>query len=732
MYKNGQDPIFHPNVDWYDLMLKDFSFQTQQNFNIRGGTEKVKYFFSAGYFYQNGMFNTDVYDSGFDAQLRYNRYNLRSNFDFDVTKRLLVSLDISTQIEDNRNPDWNTGLFMEMLSSKPPIITPGVVDGKIITIGETISLAGGTSPLTVFNKGWNRQFVNNLNGSVRLNYKLDFITEGLKARGAISYKNYNTQGQRYAKPGIFYEAIKAEDEILYVPSGDSDNYQFSESVSKNRRTYLEFGLEYSQIFSNHTVSGLLLYNQGKYFSPGLAFLVPRGYQGLVGRITYDYKSRYLAEFNLGYNGTENFAPGKRFGFFPAYSIGWVASEELFFPKNDYLTFLKIRGSYGEVGNDEIGGDRFLYRPTAYTYEGSYYFGEVGYSYQAYQASSEGKLGNPDLTWERARKMNIGSDFRLFNDKIRVTADWFTEKRDNILWNKGTIPAIIGANFPAYNLGKMKNSGFDGEIAFNDKIKSFGYFIKVNYTSAHNKIEFQDEVDRPFDYQYRTGQRYGQFFGWVAEGLYNTWEEVNDVNRPVYMWNNDKIQPGDIKYKDVNGDGIIDNDDQVPIGYSNFPEKIFGLSFGGDYKGFDFSVLFQGATNVSTNPSRRTKQGFYTNTGANKDLLRSWSEECYTEGLPIVYPRLSVSNNSHNYALSTFWLEDATYVRLKNIELGYTLHSNFLQRFGLESFRIYLNGNNLITWADMFPGEDPEFPNGSANTEPYPITRTFNLGININL
>src|SRR5690606_8495316 len=272
-------------------------------------------------------------------------------------------------------------------------------------------------------------------------------------------------------------------------------------------------------------------NQSKLFDPTLDFLVPQGYQGLVGRVTYDYANRYLAEFNIGYNGTENFAEGKRFGLFPAYSLGWVASEESFFPKTDYVSFLKIRGSIGEVGNDRIGGDRFLYMPSSYGYANQYYFGTVGVNSNPYRVSNEGKIGNPDLTWERARKMNIGVELGLWRDKIRITADLFQENRNNILASLGTVPTIVGANLPAYNLGKMKNSGFDGDISFNSRINEFIYWVKANYTYAHNVIEFRDEPSRTFSYQTRTGQRYGQFFGLVADGFYNTWEEVNDPSRP---------------------------------------------------------------------------------------------------------------------------------------------------------------------------------------------------------
>lgn len=731
LYKTHQDPTFYPDTDWYSLMLKDASYQTRSNLNISGGTEKVKYFFSAGYLNQNGMLNTSVLNTGYNTQIRYNRYNMRSNFDINLTKNLLISLDLSTQIEDSRGPNWDTNNLLELLSSTPPIISPGVINNKIVTL-QSMGLAT-FNPLLTLNKGWHQNYSNNLNGSIRLNYKMDYLISGLSARATMSYKNYNTQVQTYSQNGIIYNARRVDDAtVVYVPDRDFEVMQFSESVEKNRRIYLEGGFEYSHKFNSHTVGALILYNQSKYYDPTLAYLIPNGYQGVVGRVTYDFKNRYLAEYNLGYNGTENFAKGQRFGFFPAYSLGWVVTNESFFTQNKYLTFMKLRGSFGEVGNDKVGGDRFLYMSTAYTYNTkSYYFGEFGSSAQWYPGSNEGKLGNPDLTWERAKKMNIGVDIKAIDDKLSITVDLFTENRNNILTNRGTIPTIVGANFPAYNLGIMKNSGYEGEISYNDKIGDFSYSVKGNYTYAHNVIKFQDEAAWKYPYQYRTGQRYGQFFGYIADGLYNTWEEVNDANRPIYMWNNNKVQPGDIKYKDINSDGKIDSNDQGPIGYSNFPEIMFGLSLGGKYKGFDFSILFQGASNVSTVPSRRTMKGFYTNTGASKDLLKSWTYERYQQGEQIVYPRFSVTNNDNNYVLSTYWLEDASYVRLKNVEIGYTVEAKRLKKIGLNSFRVYMNGNNLITWCNLFPGEDPEFPTGENNKEPYPITRIYNVGFNVN-
>src|SRR5690606_15194435 len=246
-------------------------------------------------------------------------------------------------------------------------------------------------------------------------------------------------------------------------------------------------------FGPHYVTGLVLYNQSKRFDPNLEYLIPSGYQGLVGRVTYNYKEKYLAEINAGYNGTENFAPGKRFGFLPAYSLGWVLSEESFFPENNLVSFVKVRASYGEVGNDKIGGERFLYRPSAYEYAGGYYFGEVASEYNYYVGARESKIGNPDLTWERALKEDLGIELAMVKSKLRVNVDFFEESRNNILTNISTLPSLVGADLPAYNMGKMKNRGFDGEITFNDRIGRVNYWVKGIYTFARNEIIFQDEV-----------------------------------------------------------------------------------------------------------------------------------------------------------------------------------------------------------------------------------------------
>jgi hypothetical protein len=319
------------------------------------------------------------------------------------------------------------------------------------------------------------------------------------------------------------------------------------------------------------------------------------------------------------------------------------------------------------------------------------------------------------------------------DKIRITIDYFNERRDNILAIKGTTPNLFGATLPAYNLGKMKNSGFDGEINFNSSLGKFNYWLKGVFTLTHNLIEFQDEVVQTYPYQYRTGQRYGQSFGLLVEGIYNTWQEVNDVNRPVSSYVSNKLQPGDFKYKDVNGDGIINSFDQIPLGYSAFPEQAFGFSFGGQYRRFDFSVLLQGSGNYTHLASKKFNRGFQENGSTLSYLLdRSWTWQKYEMGIVSDFPHLSSSSSqTNNYNSNSFWLEDASYVRLKNFEVGYTLSPNALMKIGISSVRFYVNGSNIYTWSKLLPGEDPETPTyNDGNNEPYPLTKTFNFGINV--
>ena len=755
-WRTGDDPLFHPNANWEKILFKPYATQSQENLNISGGTEKVKYFFSVGYFEQGSLFNDKAYDPGYSTEMKFKRYNFRSNFDFKISDRLKAIINLSSQIEDRKGlPNTSVssttavGFAMDGIFQAPPNISPGVWDGKIVNL-----IAGAFYPnpmggntgtgANYFGQPLRRTYNNYLNGSVRFDYALDFVTKGLSAHGTVSYQNFNSVVTSFSKTLVSYWAINLGDgKYALAPQTMESPFSFSESYGKRRQSDMEFGLNYSRSFGVHSIGGLLLYNQSKTHDPGLAYVVPHGFQGVVGRATYNFKGRYLAEFDFGYNGTENFAPGKRFGFFPAYSIGWVVSEESFFSKNNIVSFVKVRGSYGEVGNDQIGGTRFLYNPTVYTFaaaggtnsQSTYRFGEVPGTFQNYTKTNEGLVGNPILTWEVAKKLDLGLDLTLLKDHLKITADYFDERRDNILATPGTYPNTIGATFPAYNIGRMKNNGFDGDINYNGNIGSnFHYWAKFTFTFTHNVILYQAEAPRPWPYQNRTGLRNGQSFGYISQGIYNTWEEVNDAMRPRSGSNSNKIQPGDFIHKDVNGDGIVDSNDQVPLGYSNFPEQSYGFSFGGDYKGFDLSLLFQAATAVTNQASQYSMRGWASSGSAVGYLTdRSWTWDKYVAGIATDFPHISSSNSQGwNYSSNTFWLENGNYVRLKNVEIGYTMSPDLFKNIGIRSVHIYITGSNLATWCKLFPGEDPAIPlyTAGGNYASYPVTKSYNIGLSV--
>lgn len=682
LYRNGTDPVMHPNMNWVDDFLRGSSLRTQHNLNLSGGTDRVKYFISAGYFSQEGIYKNTKIDKDHDVNAHHSRYNFRSNLDFQITKDFTATLQLAAQIEDVAQPGLGNSGIWSAVSFANPLSSSGLVDGKIVHIQDGLGAANPWQQL--LSNGYKKDSKNNLNTTFRLDYDLSrVLLKGLAVHASVSYDSYYYSRKNFYKGFPYYYARPdAADPSLihYIPQLEETVWDTSTEYNKNRKLYMEAGIHYEQTFGKNHVTGLVLYNQSKYYAPSLQFLVPNAYQGLVGRVTYEYDSRYLAEFNMGYNGTENFAKGKRFGFFPAVSVGWVVSEEKFFPKNDWLVFMKLRATYGEVGNDKIGGDRFLYLPSSYGSAGDaalnrYYFGPSS-SPIASLKIVENKIGNPDLTWEKAKKYNLGLEMNMLKNHLTFSFDVFKETRNNILANRSTQPVIIGANLPAYNLGEMENYGWELDLNYRNRIGDFNYWERFNYSFARNKVLFKDEINKQYPYQLETGRRNGQFFGLLTDGYYNSWEEVNALDRPVSAWSSNRLQPGDVKYIDVNKDGKIDNCDMVPLGYSNIPEVIYGFSFGGSWKNFDLSVLFQGADHV--------------------------------------------------------WIRDADYLRLKNLEVGYTFRQKFIKSMGIQSVRLYVSGSNLFTWTDVID-LDPEAPSRSGNVEinTYPLQKVYNIGLHVN-
>lgn len=754
LYASGEDPIFHPNKNWINEMIKDHSFQQSYNVNISGGTEKVRYFTSLGYFNQSGGYYKPEQSFGFPFKHDYDRYNMRMNFDFDVTDDLLVSLKLGNQISNNSVPNGGGYGAFDKATASSPMSSPGFVDGKYIS--EVRGLPAGVQhynpwaqpgPTSAGGAFITDQFANTLNTNLSLKYRLDRITQGLSVRAMGAYDTYyNKTGVRY-KNFPTYTALRNPSDpanpIIYRNAEDGPYYTMSEAIregdnvnDKWRKVYAEAAIDYSRVFNDvHTVSGLILGNVQKGYYPGLQQQLPAAYLGLVARVTYDYKSRYLGEVNMGYNGSENFPVGKRYGFFPSFSLGWIATNESFFPENRWITFMKVRGSYGEVGNDKVGFDRYLYQTYPYLLGNGGYqaavFGQAGLNMARLQMYKEGKLGNPNVTWERAQKGNIGLELKFLEDKLSVTADYFQEKRNDILWNLYTIPEMVQIQAPPANIGKVENSGYEIQVGFNDNINEFNYWLKGTYSFARNKIIYQDEEPRAYEWMRRTGQPIDQYFGLTFEGFYNSWDEINDPARPKSQWEGTGLQPGDMKYKDRNGDNMITVEDMGPIGYSNWPQVTYSFSMGASWKGFDFSVLFQGSAQVSVMYASKAAYPFTAGWGpAHEWNLERWSAERYENGEKITYPRIQLDPNpatDHNYQASSFWVQDGSYLRLKNAEIGYRFSPGFLSKIGISSMRIYTSGNNLYTWTGIKYRMDPDARELWGRV--YPPMRVYNAGVN---
>ena len=740
--RDGTDPIFYPSKDFYKSFIKKASIKQQYNVNVSGGTKVVKYFVSLGYLNQQGQYNTSSLKDlnvGYDPNPVYKRYNIRSNFDFNFTKDFTGSIKLGGQIADSNYPNNTTESLFSAILNSPPMIGCGVVDGKLVTgyLDDPLSFMSGRglSPASVLlNNGYSTQLENTFNINVTLKYRLDMITKGLSVRAMYAYDNFFSRSETRNRTIDTYYAVRdaKTGEVSFPQRTFEGGFEtFKESHSVYRIEYFEAALDYQRIFGNrHRVSALLLYNQRKKRMPGLTYSVPQSLQGLVGRATYAYADRYFAEFNLGYNGSENFPEDLRYGVFPAFSLGWVLTEEPFFPKNDYVTFIKLRGSYGEVGNDKIGGSRFLYLPTSYNYGGFVYqFGTEGLDRESYKSAMEGKIGNPYVTWERAKKKNVGVDIRLFDDKLVIGADYFAENRDNILIKRSTVPAIVGAtDLPAVNMGKVENKGYEIEAHWRSNISKFNYHIDANLSYARNKIIFQDEPNAAYEWMMATGFSVGQLKGYRNDGFYNYDDEV--ANRPYYSFYSNKVQKGDLKYIDIDGDGKIDQNDRVPIGYNEFPKVSYGFTLGGDWKDLDFSLLFQGASQTAIQQRVMTAWAF--NLGFNNTLaehMNRWSEERFAAGEKITMPRLSADGkNSPNSEDSDFWVKDASYLRLKNVEIGYTLSVPKLAKIGVKSLRFYVSGNNLLTFTSL-KNTDPENPTKNVGAV-YPQMKVYNVGLNL--
>lgn len=735
-FKDQSDPLFYPNTDWLSLLMKDSAPQTQHNININGGTNLAKYFVSVGYLNQQGLFKEFQSASGTSNNSTYDRYNFRSNIDLNVTPTTLVNFQLGGYSSLRHSAKGTeSGLSVPLFSrifDSAPNSTVGIWNGKIITLDRSGNRNIISESLA---NGFVDYMDNSLNINLGINQKLDFITKGLSVRGKIAYDNYYARRRIFdinvatytpvrviGENGIETTVLRQNGEKADVVSDPSTTF------SRSRQFYIDFAMEYNNSFGKHNLGALVLYNQKKRWYHDSSYPgIPLGYQDWVGRITYNYALKYMLEFNLGRNGSENFPVNNRFGWFPAISAGWVITEEPalrnLIDKN-ILSYLKMRISYGEVGNDIMGSARFLYFPGEYTSGGYGYLGEDPVRYTSY---IEGKIGNPDVTWERSKKLDIALDTKMFKDQFSLTVDYFSEKRNDILTSRNTIPNYVAATLQdAYNIGEVENRGFEIETEWNSNIRDLNYWVSGNFSFARNKIIFMDEaINETYPNLNATGHRVGERFGYVFDGFFNTQDEI--LNAPLYFGKLPSL--GDTKYKDITGDGVIDQNDQQVILNPAFPEVFYGCSFGLSYKGFDFSALFQGATNYSVVVRDRLFQPFAA-FGSALDIIKDrWHADSPDNNANATFPKLSVGyGDPQNYYTSTLNTKDASYLRLKNVEFGYTFKKGLLNKLQLSSLRIFVSGQNLFTW-DKLKIIDPE-GNPSANMK-YPQLKVYNVGCKLN-
>lgn len=722
-FKNGKGA----NTDYYKFLMKP-SMVGQANLNVSGGGNIARYFISAGYNLAEGNYrHTKSNSEGYNSNNMMKRYNLRANVDVDITPNLTARLDLAGTLTDRNDGNNSASDIMNLANRMAPIYPIFNDDGSLWGNGTFQSNIYGE----LTRKGYRRYYNNTAQGTFALTRKLDFITKNLTAKVSFSYDATNRPSASYGRSYAVYEPVRnAQGEITsYKQYGNDTRINPDGSFNggdANRQTYFEATANWNRDFGKHGISGLVLWN--RRLSASNSF-IPRAYQSLLFRGTYNYNQKYLLELSGSYQGSENFPKESRYGIFPSVSAGWVLSEENFIKDNvPFIRFLKLRASYGEVGNDQANNtltsnERFLWF-TSWTGTGSnpYYFGTA-----ATQANgwSQGSIGNPGVTWERGKQANLGLDVHLWKGQLELTVDVFSQQRRNILISRNTLSDVFGQSIKAQNIGEVNNKGIEFEITHRKTIGDFRYEIKPNFTFARNKIIYNDEVTRKYPWMQRTGHSIGTKFGLIADGFFK--DDADVANSPLQSFS--AYGPGDIKYKKLTGkeyDYIQEAFDETRIGYSRTPEIMYGTAISAGYKGWDFSVLFQGAANADVMLNNEAVYEFFQSGKVKPFHLGRWTPETADKA---TYPRLHSSTNSNNHRASTFWIRSANYMRLKNMEVGYTLPKRWIAPLSLSYFRIYCNGLNLYTWDKLSDYDvDPEI--GDGNGAMYPIQRIWNFGIDV--
>lgn len=718
-YKNQTNKYLYPDVNWYNETLNPVSVAQNYNLNFRGGNKIVRYFALLNVSDNNGFFAGTDPKRQLSSNAKYTRYNIRGNVDVNITKGLSAHLNLAASIGDRFSPAggcWN--VYDKLTKITPnafPVYNPDGSYGGNKTFSNPVG--------DLLETGYNSVNERNIQADLNVTYAFSGAATGLKLAAEFSFRNWFSGDYNKSRKYPYYEISVADDEYIYNQYSEKTDMSISDDGALQYR-YMgyQFKLDYDRVFGGkHVVAfNAHWFGDENYINPDTSikdYQFPYKYMGVRGRASYGYDSRYLAEFSYNVMGSDLYARGHKWGFFPAAAVAWVASNESFLKDNSTLTFLKLRASYGKVGNATVVGSKRYAYTQDYAYSASYYRGETNTSQSTMMEDS---VADPNRSWESEIKANVGLEMTLWN-KLNLSVDYFNNKRSGVLTSPaGYIPSVLGLSFAYMNIGRSTNQGVELSASFSDRTEGgFEYWVRANAWYAANRIDDMAEEVRLYDYQNRTGHCYGQGFGLVALGLFKDQADID--NSPEQTFGD--VKPGDIKYKDLNNDGYIDGEDVTAIGYTGTPNFSGSLTLGFKVAGFDFETMFYGVTGRTTYLSGSTYQAFMNQYSAPVSALQRWTPETASTA---IYPRLSTQAVPNNTQYSSFWQADGSFLKMRYLELGYTLPEKVTRPARISNVRFFLNGTNLFSIHGLgnLANADPEGMSG------FPQMRTFSLGVNI--
>lgn len=754
----GKDPYLYPNVDWLKEIFNDWGHNRRVNVNVRGGSEKVAYYASVSYFNETGMTVTDKNIDTYDSKMKYSRYNFTTNLNIDVTPTTKVEIGAQGYLGEGNYPAISSADLYNAAMSISPVEYPKMffVNGEAFVPGTSTNNNFNNPYSQATRRGYDNLTKNQIYSNLRVTQDLDMLTKGLKLTAMYAFDVYNEIHVHQDRAESTYNFLDTS--VPYDMNGQpilqriyegSNVLSYKQETSGNKKTYLEASLNYDRTFNDdHRVSALFLFNQQSkllYPKGTLEDAIPYRMMGIAGRATYSWNDRYFAEFNIGYNGAENFSPKHRFGTFPAFGVGWVVSNEKFWqPLSKAVSFLKIRYTDGKVGNSEVSDRRFMYLDQMKENgDYGYKFGPNGTKWSGYETVNMAV----DLIWEESRKQDLGIDLKLFNDDLSIVFDLFKERRENILLKREhSIPSFLGYNTsaPYGNIGIIENKGFDGTIEYNKRInKDWVIALRGNVTFNKDKWIQGELPEQKYEWMNQYGHNINGVKGYVAEGLFTQteiddmarWESLSDANKAItpkpFASQFGTVKAGDIKYKDLNNDGQIDAYDQTYISRGDVPTTVYGFGFTVGWKDLSVGMMFQGVAGAERVLNGSSVNPF--NGGGGSGNLYSNIGDRWTEENPdqnAFYPRLSygseTTSNINNFQKSTWWVRNMNFLRLKTLQVSYNLPKPWVNKVHLKNAAVYVMGTNLFTLS-RFKLWDPEL--NTDNGASYPNTTSYSVGIN---